>query len=98
VETQFGFHLILVSSAETPPYADIEAEVEQAMAAANAGLFNQFLIDATCGSDIEVASRYGSWDTSACTDDAASGIGQVAPPEGPQGGSTPVDPTAGAGG
>lgn len=95
VLTPFGYHLILVSSAETPPFEEVEDQVSQAMAAASGNLFNDFLIESTCEGDIDVASRYGSWDTSGCTDGPGSGIGMVSPPEGPLGTNEPVAPGAG---
>ena len=80
VETQFGFHLILVSSAEVTPFGEVESQIEQLLAQENAGLFDEFLQTATCEGDIEVSARYGSWDTSSCE---AGGIGAVVAPEGP---------------
>lgn len=87
VETQFGYHLILVSSAEVPPFEEVEQQVEQRLSSDAAGLFDEFLRSATCGTDIEVAERYGSWDTSQCE---AGGIGAVVPPEGPTTTTTPT--------
>lgn len=80
IETQFGYHLILVSSAEVPPFEEVEAEIDQILAQQESGQLDEFLRSATCETDIDVASRYGTWDTSACE---AGGIGAVAPPEGP---------------
>lgn len=86
VETPFGYHLILVSSADVPPFEEVETQIEQQLAQGNAGLFDEFLQTATCETEIDVASRYGSWDTSMCE----SGIGSVAPPGGPTTTTTPV--------
>lgn len=80
VETQFGFHLILVSSAEVPAFADVEAQIEEILASGDQDPFNAFLVEATCERDIDVASKYGSWDTSRCD---SGGIGLVLPPAGP---------------
>lgn len=80
VETQFGYHLILVSSAEVPPFEEVEPQIEQLLSEGDPNQFNEFLRTATCESDIEVADRYGSWDTSTCE---SGGIGAVLPPEGP---------------
>lgn len=80
VETQFGYHLILVSSAEVQGFEEVEAQIDQLLSQDNASLFDDFLRNATCETDIEVAARYGSWDTSQCE---AGGIGSVSPPEGP---------------
>ncbi len=80
VKTQFGYHLILVSSAEVPPFEEVEPQVVALLSEGDADAFNVFLRTATCESDIEVADRYGTWDTSTCE---SGGIGAVAPPEGP---------------
>ena len=105
VETQFGFHLILVSSADVPPFEDVQAQIEQQLTQADAGRFDEFLQQATCEADIDVSARYGTWDTSTCED---GGIGSVLPPAGPtttttlvpDGGDLPegVDPDAPGGG
>lgn len=109
VETQFGFHLILVSSAEVPPFEDVEDQIVQQLTQADAGQFDAFLQQATCEADIEVSDRYGTWDTSTCGE---GGIGSVLPPAGPTTTTTPttalvpndidapegVDPDAPAGG
>ena len=79
VETQFGYHLILVSSAEVPPFEEVEPQIEQLLAG-DGGQFNEFLRTTTCEADVDVASRYGSWDTSTCE---AGGLGAVTPPAGP---------------
>lgn len=80
VETQFGYHLILVSSAEVPPFEEVEPQIEQLLSEGDGGQFNEFLRTTTCEADVDVASRYGSWDTSTCE---AGGLGAVTPPEGP---------------
>ena len=80
VQTQFGYHLILVSSAEVPPFEEVEPQIVQQLSEGDPDQFNEFLRTATCESDIEVADRYGSWDTSMCE---SGGIGAVLPPEGP---------------
>lgn len=80
VETQFGYHLILVSSAEVPPFEEVEPQVVQLLSEGDAGQFDEFLRTATCESEIDLADRYGSWDTSTC---GSGGIGAVVPPEGP---------------
>ena len=101
VETQFGYHLILVSSAEVPPFEEVEGQIEQQLAQDGAGAFDEVLRAATCEGEVEVASRYGTWDTSGCEE---GGFASVTPPEGPTTTSPPVpgagggDPAAPAGG
>ena len=87
VQTQFGYHLILVSSAEVPPFEEVEPQIEQLLSEGDGGAFNEFLRSTTCEADVEVASRYGSWDTSTCEE---GGLGAVTPPEGPTTTTTPA--------
>jgi hypothetical protein len=95
VETQFGFHLILVSSAEVPPFEEVEPQIQQQLASGSAGAFDEVLRTTTCGSDVDVASRYGTWDTSSC---AEGGFGSVVAPEGPSTTTTAPGPGVGGGG
>ena len=92
VETQFGSHLILVSSAEVPPFEEVEPQIEQLLSEGDGAAFNDFLRTTTCEADVDIASRYGSWDTSMCED---GGLGAVTPPEGPTTTTTPVPEGAG---
>lgn len=85
VETDFGFHVILVASRETSPFeevsdqirAQLEATGEQARGAA----FSEWLEETISEADVTVASRYGSWDAEA---------GRVVPPEAPASGPATV--------
>ena len=107
VQTQFGYHLILVSSAEVPPFEEVEAQVEQVISGGGPNQLDEFLRTATCEADIEVADRYGTWDTSMCE---SGGVGAVVPPDGPTTtttatpgdqpleGTDPAAPGGGAGG
>jgi parvulin-like peptidyl-prolyl isomerase len=89
VETQFGFHLILVSSADVPPFEDVRGQIEEQLAGGTGG-FDELLRSATCERDVDVASRYGTWDTSPC---AEGSFASVQPPEGPVTATTALAPS-----
>lgn len=83
VETDFGFHVILVSSREATPFedvsADIRAQLEAEAAAGQSGALGAWLQEAVADAEITVNSRYGEWD-------AANA--RVVPPEAPEGAAT----------
>lgn len=80
VETDFGFHVILVRSRGTAPFeeveADIRAQLEAESQSASGNALGTFLQEAVSGADVSVNSRYGTWNAES---------GQVTPPEGPAG-------------
>ena len=63
VQTQFGWHLILVDKATTQPFDQAKAGVQQYASAKATAALRQVLRDSAKG-DISVNSRYGSWDPS----------------------------------
>lgn len=77
VESDFGFHVILVRARgdifdEVAP--DIRAQLESDAAPGNA--LGAWLQDAIASADVTISSRYGSW---------SAETGEVTPPEGPAG-------------
>lgn len=78
VETDFGFHVILVTSRGTTAFEDAEAgirsQLEQEAAGAPAQAFSELLEELVAAADVTVSSRYGSWDDE---------NGRVVAPEGP---------------
>lgn len=80
VATDFGYHVILVTSRGTTPFEDVEddirAQLEQEAAGAPAAAFNELFEQLIADADITVSSRYGTWDSEA---------GRVVPPEAPEG-------------
>ena len=77
VESDFGFHVILVRARgdifdEVAP--DIRAQLEADAAPGNA--LGAWLQDAIASADVSISSRYGSW---------SAETGEVLPPEGPAG-------------
>jgi len=75
VETEFGFHLILVNSKGVQPFADVEAQIRTQLETPAEDPLNAFLAEALADADVEVNPRYGSWDAETMT---------VVPPEGPE--------------
>lgn len=77
VQTQFGYHLILVNQKGVAPFADVKAQIRSQLEAPAQDPLNTFLSEALGSAEVEVNSRYGRWDADTMT---------VVPPEGP---STP---------
>ena len=79
VETEFGFHVILVTSRGTTAFEDVEADIrtqlEQEAANAPAAAFNELFEQLLADAEVTVSSRYGTWD-----DENA----RVLPPEAPE--------------
>ncbi|HEX9682859.1 MAG TPA: peptidylprolyl isomerase [Acidimicrobiales bacterium] len=82
VQSQFGFHVIRVDSREVPPFAEVEAEVQQQLATQGQDAFGTWLQEAVSNADVDVSPRFGSW---------SEGLApSVVPPDAPQ---RPADPT-----
>ncbi len=84
VRTQFGYHLILVTS-RTPAadYAAAENDVSTRLDDLSRQAYNEALFDAICGVEVTVNERYGTWDDSACQATGSDkGLALVVPPEG----------------
>lgn len=73
VQSQFGWHLILVTSREEPPALD---EIRDVVAEEVAGQsdINSWLGEAISSAEVEVDDRYGTWNPT---------TGQIDPPAGP---------------
>ena len=82
IETDFGYHLILVKSRRLPPFSEIEADVERIVSTKGSSSLDTYLADVTCNpeADVRINSRYGRWDRSDCTN---GGFARVVPPEAP---------------
>ncbi|MEM9034831.1 MAG: peptidylprolyl isomerase [Actinomycetota bacterium] len=62
VETQFGWHVILVTATGADvPFEAAEADATAAFEADTAAVLNTVFIDLLDEADIEVSSRYGTW-------------------------------------
>ncbi|CAN5142937.1 hypothetical protein BH24ACT1_BH24ACT1_01610 [soil metagenome] len=80
VETDVGFHLILVEERRELPFEEVQDQVLEALEGERVPVFADFVNDVTCRAEVEVNPRYGTW-TGACDDPQQEG--QVLPPEGP---------------
>ena len=93
VQTEFGFHLILVNSKGVQPFEDVEEQIRTQLETPAEDPLNAFLAEALGDAEVEVDERYGTWDDETLT---------VVPPEGPDAptttlpalGTAPADPTA----
>ncbi len=65
VETQFGWHVILVSDRITPSFEEMrERLVEEINVGASEQLWIDWLTESLVAADVEVAPEYGTWTTS----------------------------------
>jgi parvulin-like peptidyl-prolyl isomerase len=83
VLTQFGAHLILVTSREIPSYREVEDQVSTVMQQAHDLRINEYLVKVICGTDVKVNPRYGTWTAETCEGPAPQ-LPSVQPPEGPR--------------
>ncbi|HMQ25914.1 MAG TPA: peptidylprolyl isomerase [Acidimicrobiales bacterium] len=74
VETEFGFHLLLVESKGVQPFAEVEEQIRQQLEDPGVSPLDAFINEALAAADVEVNPRYGTWDAETLT---------VIPPEGP---------------
>jgi len=81
VETQFGYHLILVRSREVPDFEDVRDQVEARLQGESGNAITEVLVTAACEGDVDISPRYGEWDTSPCAEGGAPP--RVVPPEQP---------------
>jgi len=59
VETQFGFHLIIVDERTTPSFEEVRPQLEAQLSGA---AFGEFLDAVFAEMEVEVAEYYGTWD------------------------------------
>ena len=82
VETEFGWHLILVTSREVPPFDLVQPQIEQALQQEASTAIGDVLSELTCDADVTVDPRFGRWDEQGCGGETGD-VARVAPPEGP---------------
>ena len=82
VQTEFGWHLILVRERGVPAFEDVQPQIEQQLAQEAANAIGNFLSEVTCEAEVEVDPRFGSWDDEGCGAEGGD-VAQVVPPEGP---------------
>ena len=90
VESQFGFHIIVVTEINTQPLDDVREQIEAELQGPAQNALLDWLVARTASADIDVNPRYGSWEVG-----EGGQAGQVAPPEQPT--TTTTSPGAGAG-
>ena len=90
VLTQFGAHLIMVTERTIPDFEDVGDDAESILADAISTGTEAYIVDAICGTDVDVSSRYGTWASDPCREIVPS-LPRVEPPEGPV---EPVEPGA----
>lgn len=83
VQTQFGFHLILVTERQVPDFDDVQPQVLQIAAASAEPQFSAWLEETLVTADVSVDPRYGSWNDE---------FGGVVPPEPPVSATQPTLP------
>jgi foldase protein PrsA len=78
VETEFGFHVILVTERGAPTAEELRAEIEAALGQELEAAFGTWFTEALETTEVTVDSRYGDWDpTSASVVRPAPGSGAV---------------------
>ena len=77
VQTQFGFHLILLRERRVQPLQEVAGQIRQELLGAAQGEFAQFVTEAAAEADVEVNKRYGTYDKE------AGPTGAVIPPTAP---------------
>lgn len=75
-QTQFGFHLLLVTDRTTQPLDEVRAEIRQQLLAQGQSGFDAFIQEALAQAEIEVNPRYGRFDSEGLQPG-------IIPPEGP---------------
>ena len=64
VESQFGFHLILVTERTTTPFEDVEDDLRRSFEAERAGgLVQDWLLEVVTAADVAIDEQYGTWVT-----------------------------------
>ncbi len=65
VQSQFGFHVILVESREDPtPYAEVRDQIiAQLTGERSAVLFEEWLVEVVTAGEVDVNAEYGEWTT-----------------------------------
>ncbi len=82
VQSQYGYHLILVRERRTAPtYDQVKDDVAAALEEQSGNGLNELITKLTCedSTSISIDSRYGTWDRSECGGDL-NGLGKVTAP------------------
>lgn len=84
IQTQYGYHLILVRERKQPTYQEAKANVQAAIAALSSQELEKFLIKSSERAKVSIDKRYGTWEIKkGATDGTPDGVGVVVPPKAP---------------
>ena len=98
VKTQFGFHVIKVTSRDIPPFDEVKDEARAKLAEGGQEKLLTWLQETVDKADIEINPRYGTFNKEgsspgvvppAAPEDTATTVGGISPAPGPAGGATP---------
>jgi foldase protein PrsA len=64
VQSQFGFHIIKVTSRQVAPYDQAKAQVQQAMGQSNGAQLQQWLTDALKKAKVKMNPKFGTFNKS----------------------------------
>lgn len=67
VETEFGFHVILVTERSAPTVDDVRADIEAALQQQVEEAFAPWFTEALAETEVTVDARYGTWDAAQAT-------------------------------
>ena len=67
VETEFGFHVILVTERSTPTVEELQEEIESALQQQVEEAFGAWFTEALADTEVTVDARYGTWDSAQAT-------------------------------
>jgi parvulin-like peptidyl-prolyl isomerase len=92
VQTQFGFHVVLVRSRTVPTYEQASTRARQQVVAAGLNMLQEWITAAVAEADIEVNPRYGTFDKQALTVTPPTLPSTTVPDSPPVSGIQPLNP------
>lgn len=102
VKTQFGFHLIKVTSRETPPFEEVKSQARQRLTVNGQEKLLTWLQETIEKADIEINPKYGTFNKEGASpgvvpparpaDAAPTSLPSLTPAPGPVSGATPPPP------
>ena len=76
VQSQFGFHVIKVTSRQVPPYDQVKDQVQQAMGQGGGQQLQQWLTDTLKKAKVKMNPKFGTFDKKAT-------VPEIVPPKAP---------------
>jgi hypothetical protein len=77
VETEFGFHVILVTERGAPTVDELRADIEAALQQQVETAFGEWFTEALAETEVTVDARYGDWDSVSATVERPAPSGAV---------------------